>query len=143
MPGGYSPASADHRGGYPDATIGTILGNSVIIALAALAALAAGATALRYPRVCFGILFLVAAMSRETLETPLGTMRPEKPAVVVVAAVLLAGGRFGSLRHLPRTTQAMCLAFGTYLWCSPFRRRSWHPAARRVSTGLPGLPSRC
>src|SRR5450830_1632517 len=92
-----------------------MLDNSVIIALAALAALAAGATALRYPRLCFGILFLVAAMSMETLGTPLGQMRPEMPAVVVVAAVLLAGGRFESIRHLPRTTLMMCLAFGTYL----------------------------
>jgi hypothetical protein len=111
-----------------------MLVDQVIIALAELAALAAGATALRYPRLCFGILFLVAAMSRETLETPLGTMRPEMPAVVVVAAILLAGGRFGNLRHLPRTTQAMCLAFGAYLavlaissaFVAPGRSQSLH-----------------
>lgn len=124
-----------------------MLVDQVIIALAALAALAAGATALRYPRVCFGILFLAAAMSRETLETPLGTMRPEMPAVMAVVVVLLAGGRLGSLRHLPRATLVMCLAFGTYLavlaissaFVAPGRSQSLHWVAWLALSMLSGV----
>jgi hypothetical protein len=87
----------------------------LVAAVAAAGALAAGATALSRPRLALGILFLLAAISRLTLETPLGTMRPEMPAIAVVAVVLLAGGRFSSLRDLPRSTVAMTIAFGTFL----------------------------
>ena len=111
--------------------------NATIIAMAAGAALVAGITALRYPRLCFGVLFLVASFSRATLETPLGTMRPEMPAVLVVAVVLLVGGRFKSLRGLPRPTLAMCLAFAIYLgvlaisstFVAPGRSQSLHMVA--------------
>jgi len=78
-------------------------------------AIAAGVTALSRPRVALAILFLLASVSRATLETPLGTMRPEMPAVAVTAIVLLAGGRLRPLRNAPRSTVAMALAFGTYL----------------------------
>ena len=87
----------------------------LVAALAVAGALAAGSTALSRPRLALGILFLLASFSRTTLETPIGTMRLEMPAIVVVAAVLLAGGRFSTLRCLPRSTLAMALAFGTYL----------------------------
>ncbi len=87
----------------------------IVAILAVAGALAAGATALSRPRVALGILFLLASISRATLETPIGTMRPEMPAIAVVAAVLLAGDRFSTLRSLPRSTLAMGLAFGTYL----------------------------
>src|SRR5664280_2105 len=89
--------------------------SATIIVMAAGAALLAGVTALRYPRLCLGVLFLAASFSRDTVQTPLGTMRPEMPAVLVVAVVLLAGGRFKSLRGLPRPIVAMCLAFAIYL----------------------------
>ena len=89
---------------------------SIVVALVATAgAVAAGASALSRPRVALGILFLLASFSRATLETPLGTMRPEMPAIAVVAVVLLAGGRFRSLFRLPRSSLAIALAFATYL----------------------------
>jgi hypothetical protein len=91
-------------------------GTAALVAiLAAAGALAAGATALSRPRLAFGILFFLASLSRATLETPIGTMRLEMPAIAVVAAVLLAGGRVSTLRSLPRSTLVMALAFGTYL----------------------------
>jgi hypothetical protein len=89
---------------------------SPLVAIVAVAgALAAGATALSHPRLTVGILFYLASLSRPTLETPLGTMRVEMPAIAVVAVVLLTAGRFATLRSLPRSTLAMALAFGTYL----------------------------
>jgi hypothetical protein len=87
----------------------------LLIAVAAAGAIAAGGTALRYPRISFGILFLLASCSRATPETPLGTMRLEMPAIAVVATVLLLSGRFRSLLTLPRRTVAIGAAFGTYL----------------------------
>ena len=121
--------------------------NTTIIAMAAFAALAAGVTALRYPRLCFGILFLVASFSKDTLSTPLGTLRPEMPAIVVVAAVLLAGRRFESLRRLPRPTLAMCLAFAAYLavlaissaFVAPDRSQSLHMVAWFAISMLGGV----
>jgi hypothetical protein len=87
----------------------------IVAVVAAAGALAAGATALSRPRLALGILFLLASLSRATLETPVGTMRLEMPAIAVAAAVLLANGRFRILASLPRSTLAMALAFGTYL----------------------------
>lgn len=86
-----------------------------VAALAVVGALAAGATARSRPLVALGVLFLLASMSRITLETPLGTMRIEQPAIAVVAAVLLASDRFRFIRDLPRWSLVMALAFGTYL----------------------------
>jgi hypothetical protein len=87
----------------------------LVATMATVGAVAAGATALSHPRISLGILFLLASFSRSTLETPLGTMRPEMPAIAVVALVLLASGRFSALRSVPRAAVAMALAFGTYL----------------------------
>src|SRR5450759_3246412 len=89
--------------------------NTTIIAIAAVAAVAAGLTALRFPRLCFGILFVAASFSRDTLETPIGTMRTEMPAIAVVAIILLVGRRFGVRRRVPRTTRLMGLGFAAYL----------------------------
>lgn len=83
--------------------------------LALVGAIAAGMTALSRPRVCLAILFVVASFSHATGETPLGTMRPEMPAVLVVSILLLVGGRFRTLRDLPRSTLVMALAFGVFL----------------------------
>ena len=89
---------------------------SIFVALVATGgAIAAGAIALARPRLAFGILFLLASFTRATLETPLGTMRVEMPAIAVVAVVLLIGGRFRSLLHLPRWTIAVAISFGLYL----------------------------
>lgn len=87
----------------------------LVATMATVGAIGAGATALSRPRISLGILFLLASFSRSTLETPLGTMRPEMPAIAVVALVLLAGGRFSALRNVPRSAVVMALAFGTYL----------------------------
>jgi hypothetical protein len=91
------------------------LSTALVVILAAIGAAAAGATALSRPCLCLAILFLVASFSRATLETPLGTMRPEMPAIAVVAVLLLANGRFRGLLDLPRSTLVMALAFGTFL----------------------------
>lgn len=99
-----------------DARIDRMVDTSILVAATSLAgALAAGFTALSRPRLCFGMLFLLASFSRATLETPLGTMRPEMPAIALVAAVLLADGRLATLRTVPRSTLAIAIAFGTYL----------------------------
>jgi hypothetical protein len=88
----------------------------VLVAILAVAgAVAAGATALTRPYVAVAILFVLASTSRVTLDTPVGTMRLEQPAIAVVAAVLLAAGRFRILRRPPRAILAIGLAFGTYL----------------------------
>jgi len=87
----------------------------LIAGVAAIGALAAGATALTRPLVAFGILFVLASLSRATLETPLGTMRVEMPAIAVVTVVLAAAGRLKTLRTLPRPALASAAAFGIYL----------------------------
>jgi hypothetical protein len=88
----------------------------VLVAILAVAgAVAAGAAALARPHVALAILFVLASISRVTLETPIGTMRLEQPAIAVVAAVLLAAGRFRIQMRPPRSILAIALAFGTYL----------------------------
>lgn len=85
-----------------------------VAVMAVVGALAAGAVARTRPLLAFGILFLLASLSRATLETPLGTMRPEMPAIAVVAAVLLASHRY-SISGVRGLTLVMTLAFGIYL----------------------------
>lgn len=87
----------------------------LVVAVAAAGAIAAGATAMSRPFVSLGILFFLASLSRVTLDTPIGTMRLEQPAIAVVALVLLAGGRFRILRGLSRPTLGIVLGFATYL----------------------------
>ncbi len=125
-----------------------LLGASALVAiLATVSAFAAGVTALSRPRVCLAILFLVASFSRATLETPLGTMRPEMPAVAVVAVLLLASGRFKTLLNVPRSTAAMALAFGTFLvvmslssvLVAPDRSQSMHMVAWYALSMLSGV----
>lgn len=82
---------------------------------AVVAAVAAGWLALARPLVSLGLLFVLAAASRITLETQVGTMRLEQPAIAVVAAVLLLTGRWQELRRAPRVVQAAAGAFGAYL----------------------------
>jgi hypothetical protein len=87
----------------------------VVATIAGLGAVAAGLTALRRPLLCLGILFLLSTASRITLETVVGTMRLEQPAIAVVAVVLVAGGRLRELRRLPRSMLAVGAGFGIYL----------------------------
>lgn len=58
---------------------------------------------------------MLASVSRVTLDTPIGTMRLEQPAIAVVAVVLIATGRMRILRRLPRQSLGLAMAFGTYL----------------------------
>jgi hypothetical protein len=68
------------------------------------------------PGVAFGILFLVATLSRWTLSTHLGNMRLEQPAIVAgFAALLLAPSRL-DLGRL-RTLWPIGASFGLYLVC--------------------------
>ncbi len=121
--------------------------NATILVIAAVGALVAGITALRYPRLCLGVLFLIASFSRDTLETPLGTMRPEMPAVLAIAAALLVGGRFNRLRGLPRPTLAMCVAFAIYVgviaissaFVAPGRSQSLHMVGWLAMSMLAGI----
>jgi hypothetical protein len=86
-----------------------------VAALPVIAAIAVAFTVRDRPLTAFAVLFLTAAFSRATLETPLGTMRPEMPATVV-AAVLLA--RIHGIRALltpPRAVRPLAIAFACYL----------------------------
>ncbi len=62
---------------------------TVVAAVSIIGAIAAAATATRRPFVALGILFVLASTSRVTLDTPIGTMRLEQPAIAAVALVLL------------------------------------------------------
>lgn len=80
---------------------------------------AAGAVAVlapSRPAVAFGILFLVASLSRGTIATPLGNMRFEQPAIVAgFAALLLTRPRLDIARLRP--LWPIGAAFGLYLAC--------------------------
>ena len=123
------------------------LSAACVAALVLVGAVGAGATALSRPRICLAILFLLASFSRATLETPLGTMRPEMPAVAVAAILLVANGRLSSLRGLPRSTVVMSLAFGTFLGVltlssvlmAPGRSQSLHMVAWYALSMLSGV----
>jgi hypothetical protein len=97
-----------HSRPMPDTTI-------LVAILATAGALVAGLSALPYPRVAFGVLFVIASFSRATLETPLGTMRPEMPAIATIGIALLLGGRLRGLGQIPRSMVAVAAAFAVYL----------------------------
>jgi hypothetical protein len=66
------------------------------------------------PAAAFGILFLLAALSRGTIETPVGNMRFEQPAIVAgLAAFLVARSRLDVARL--RELWPIGAAFGVYL----------------------------
>ena len=87
----------------------------VVAILAGAAAIAAAATATRRPYLCLGILFVLASFSGVTLETPIGTMRIEQPAIAAVALVLVATGRWRRLLQVERTALVVAFAFALYL----------------------------
>ena len=87
----------------------------VAIALATGGAIFAGWAAATRPFLAIGCLFVLASLSRLVVETPVGSMRIEQPAIAVVALVLAARGRFGILRSISRRELAIAAAFGAYL----------------------------
>ena len=68
------------------------------------------------PVAAFGILFLVASLSRGTVATPLGNMRLEQPAIVAGFAALLLTRKRIDIRRL-RPLWPIGAAFGLYLAC--------------------------
>ncbi|HEY0443055.1 MAG TPA: hypothetical protein VGC90_02430 [Candidatus Limnocylindrales bacterium] len=90
--------------------------NVVIAAIAAAGAIvAAWAAARGRPLLSLGALALLASLSRLTVETPVGTMRLEQPAIAAVAVVLVAGGRVVDLARLPRWAYAVAALAGVFL----------------------------
>ena len=69
------------------------VGSAVLLALAIGGAGAAAYLAPRQPILAFGIMFLLASLSRVTVELPVGTMRMEHPAIAFVALALLVDRR--------------------------------------------------
>lgn len=68
------------------------------------------------PATAFGILFLVATLSRATIATPVGNMRLEQPAIVAgFMALLIAPSRLDFRRLRP--LWPIGAAFGVYLVC--------------------------
>lgn len=91
-----------------------MLDTSPFVAVAAaVGALGAAVAAVSHPKVALGILFLLASWSRATLETPVGTMRMEMPAVALVAITLLAR-RSLPVANLPRSAIGAVIGFGVY-----------------------------
>ena len=90
-------------------------GSILVAILSATAAIAAAASATRRPYLCLGILFLLASVSGVTLETPIGTMRLEQPAIAAVALVLVATGRWQRLLRVNRAALVVAFAFTAYL----------------------------
>jgi hypothetical protein len=91
-------------------------GNLVFVVLSVAAAAAVAWLTPSRPAAAFGVLFLVASLSRGTISTPVGNMRFEQPAIVAgFAALVLARQRIdlGRLRPL----WPIGAAFGLYLAC--------------------------
>ncbi|MFL5673374.1 MAG: hypothetical protein ACJ779_00050 [Chloroflexota bacterium] len=87
----------------------------LLLAISLGAAVVAGWITPRRPLVAFGILFALASLSRATVETPVGTMRMEQPAIAVVGVVLLATGRMRVLASLPRWVWFVAGCLAVYL----------------------------
>ena len=58
---------------------------------------------------------MLASISRVTLETPIGTMRLEQPAIAAVALVLIATGRWRRLLEVDPKALVIAAGFATYL----------------------------
>jgi hypothetical protein len=85
--------------------------SAVLLALAIGGAGAAAYLAPLQPTIAFGIIFLLAAVSRLTIELPFGTMRMDHPAIAFTALALLVDRR-GPLYRLqrPRRSELAILA---------------------------------
>lgn len=68
----------------------------------------------RYPAAAFGVLLLLASISRPTVELPLGSMRMEQPAIAVTALVLLFT-RWRAIWEAVRASAPVVGAFFVYL----------------------------
>ncbi|MFL5679366.1 MAG: O-antigen ligase family protein [Chloroflexota bacterium] len=90
--------------------------NLVFAAASVLGAVAAGwAAARRRSLLSLTILALLASLSRITVETPIGTMRLEQPAIGIVLVVLLAIGAGRDLTRAPRWVYAMAACLAVFL----------------------------
>lgn len=67
-----------------------------------------------HPVAAFGVLFILASISRPTLHLPVGTMRIEQPAIAVALVTLVLLRRWPTRRAL-RWLLPVGLAFGAYL----------------------------
>ncbi len=96
-----------------------LLGDHTLIGLG-LATLSVGGAGLvawfstRRPAVAFGILFLLASLSRWTIDTRLGNMRLEQPAIAAGLLVLLYARRLPDRATLRRLVP-IAIAFMIYL----------------------------
>jgi hypothetical protein len=91
-------------------------GNLVFVVLSAAAAAAVAWLTPSRPAAAFGILFVVASLSRGTISTPVGNMRFEQPAIAAGFAALLLARQRIDLRRL-RPLWPIGAAFGVYLAC--------------------------
>jgi hypothetical protein len=87
------------------------VGSAVLLALAIGGAGAAAYLVPLRPSVAFGILFLLAAVSRFTIELPFGTMRMDHPAIAFTALALLVDRR-GPLYRLTRPRRSELVILG-------------------------------
>jgi hypothetical protein len=84
--------------------------SAVLLALAIGGAGAAAYLVPLRPTVAFGIIFLLAAVSRLTIELPFGTMRMDHPAIAFTALALLVDRRGPSYRlQRPRRSELAIL----------------------------------
>jgi hypothetical protein len=97
--------------------VGSIVGRSpeaiVASALAAAGALLIILLIRPAPVMAFGVLFLVASLSRLTIDLPFGHVRVEQPAILGSFVALALLGRLGTLRD--RSVVAVGACFGLYL----------------------------
>ena len=85
--------------------------SAVLLALAIGGAGAAAYLVSLRPTVAFGIIFLLASVSRLTIELPFGTMRMEHPAIAFAALALLIDRR-GPLYRLQRPRRSELAILG-------------------------------
>jgi hypothetical protein len=90
--------------------------NIALILLSTAAAAAVAWLSPSRPAAAFGVLFLVATLSRATISTSVGNMRLEQPAIVAgFAALLLMPSRLDL--HRLRPLWPIGASFGLYLAC--------------------------
>jgi len=97
--------------------VGALVGRSsdaiLTSGIAAVAALVIILLVRSAPVLAFGLLFLVASLSRLTIDLPVGHVRVEQPAILGSFLALAVLGRLGTLRD--RSVAAVGACFGLYL----------------------------
>jgi hypothetical protein len=91
-------------------------GNLVFVVVSMAAAAAVAWFTPSRPEAAFGILFLVATLSRGTINTPIGNMRFEQPAILAGFAALVVARERIDLGRL-RQFWPIGAGFGLYLAC--------------------------